>query len=282
MEEPKGEMQRAPRAADGALKSAPESRQWSVFTPAPCLVLLWCMRSFARKTHMEVYAHRFAAANTLVFRSSELLFHWAEVVAVLRAVLPVRPGADFSEAARLRDVATKEDPRSRGLAEARAFYAEPRNRIAGFSEAELRYMAETLDPALLAGWGYRHPATGTDAGDGASGANPSLANAAGGAPPKRACWCKPPLLGCPPQQQPPGSPCLDLSAAAFDERQRPHASAAPHTSASCAGSPPPPPPPPNHDLSKATCRTQGRAQQLDSSARASSLRQLCVWVWVCV
>ena len=103
------------------------------------------------------YASRFAVANTLVFRSSDLLFRWAEVVATLRQALPARPGADFSEAARLQHVATKENARSRGLSEARGFYAEPRNRVKGFSEVELRYMAAELDPALMARWGYRHP-----------------------------------------------------------------------------------------------------------------------------
>ena len=112
---------------------------------------------------MAMYARRFAAANTLVFRSSDLLFRWTEVVATLRQALPARPGADFSEAARLRDVANKQDPRSRGLSEARAFYAEPRNRVKGFSEAELRYMAAELDPALMARWVYRHPAVGGNA-----------------------------------------------------------------------------------------------------------------------
>ena len=106
---------------------------------------------------MEAYAHRFAAVNTLVFRSSDLLFRWPEVVATLRQALRARPGADFSEVARVQDAATAEDSRSRGLAEARAFYAEPRNRVRGFSEAELRYMAATLDPVLMARWGYRHP-----------------------------------------------------------------------------------------------------------------------------
>ena len=75
-----------------------------------------------------------------------------------------RPGVDFSEAARLRDIATKEDPRSRGLTEARAFYAKPCNRVKGFSEKELRYMAEALDPALMARWGYRHPGGDADSG----------------------------------------------------------------------------------------------------------------------
>ena len=109
---------------------------------------------------MAVYAHRFHAANTLVFRSSDLLFRWPEVVAVLRQVLPAHlPGADFSEAARFRDIAKSEDPRSRSLSEARAFYADPRNRVKGFSKAELRYMAAMLDPALMARWGYEHPDT---------------------------------------------------------------------------------------------------------------------------
>ena len=126
--------------------------------PGPCLLPL------ARNEHMAVYARRFAAANTLVFRSSDLLFRWPEVVATLQAVLPVQPGADFSEAARLGDVATKEDTRSRGLAEARAFYAAPRNRVKGFSEEELRYMRKELDPALMARWGYRHPGADADAG----------------------------------------------------------------------------------------------------------------------
>ena len=110
---------------------------------------------------MAVYAHRFHAANTLVFRSSDLLFRWPEVVAVLRQVLPAHlPGADFSEAARFRDIAKSKDPRSRSLSEARAFYADPRNRVKGFSKAELRYMAATLDPALMAHWGYGHPDAG--------------------------------------------------------------------------------------------------------------------------
>ena len=106
---------------------------------------------------MGAYAYRFAAANTLVFRSRDLLFRWDEVVATLRRALPAQPAADFSEAARLRDVATKENPRSRSLSEAREFYAEPRNRVGGFSEAELRYMADMLDPELMARWGYSHP-----------------------------------------------------------------------------------------------------------------------------
>ena len=109
---------------------------------------------------MRIYARQFAAANTLVLRSSDLLFRWDEVVAMLRQALHALPGADFSEAARLRDVATHEDLRSRGLAEARAFYAEPHNRVKGFSVAELRYMREELDPTLMARWGYHHPGAG--------------------------------------------------------------------------------------------------------------------------
>ena len=126
---------------------------------APILYQGRTLRGIAHfwNAHMEVYSHRFSAANTLVFRSRDLLFRWPEVVATLRQALRARPGADFSEVARVQDAATAEDSRSRGLAEARAFYAEPRNRVKGFSRAELRYMAATLDPVLMARWGYRHP-----------------------------------------------------------------------------------------------------------------------------
>ena len=118
---------------------------------------------------MGIYARRFAATNTLVFRSSDFLFRWDEVAATLRQVLPTKRGADFSEAGRSGDAASEVDPRSRSLSEARAFYAEPRNRVKGLSEAELHYMAEELDPVLMARWGYYHPQGDAEVGGIAAG-----------------------------------------------------------------------------------------------------------------
>ena len=104
---------------------------------------------------MADYAFRFPAGNTVVFQSRDLLFRFSEVVAELRRWLAVRPGADFSEASRLRNVAKKEDDRSRNLEEAVAFYRKPANRARGLSDAELRYMGEALDADMMARWGYR-------------------------------------------------------------------------------------------------------------------------------
>ena len=161
---------------------------------------------------------RFPAANTRVLRSSDLLFRWDEVVAALRQLLHEKPGTDFSETARLRDVATEEDPRSRGLLEARAFYAEPRNRVKGFSDAELRHMQQELDPVIMARWGYRHPS-------GLSGGPlPSPEGVTGETPPAKACevgvgvpnacglgWC---ISTRPVRHRTPsgGPPCLEQEA----------------------------------------------------------------------
>lgn len=108
-------------------------------------------------THMVDYAHRFPRANTVVLRSSDLLFRFEECMAVLRARLHALPNADFSEAARLGHVGKEEDVRSRNLDQARAYYADSRNRLRGFSAQDLAYMRRTLDPELMDRWGYSHP-----------------------------------------------------------------------------------------------------------------------------
>ena len=107
--------------------------------------------------HALDYAQHFPSENTLVFRSSDLLFQFADVMAELRRWLPSRRGAIFAETARSRDVARREDCRNRGLSEAQAFYSVQSNRMQGFSVEELQYMARMLDPKLMARWGYSHP-----------------------------------------------------------------------------------------------------------------------------
>ena len=109
--------------------------------------------------HMFDYAHHFHAANTLVFRSSDLLFRFEAVLSVLQEVLhPLIPGADWSEAGRLHNVAKEQDANSRNLEEAQAYYSDPSRRTGGFSAAELRYMEGAIDADLMGWWGYDAPA----------------------------------------------------------------------------------------------------------------------------
>ena len=106
---------------------------------------------------MAEYTNRFSAENTLALRASDLLFRFADVAALLRRWLGLRPDADASEQARADLVPRLADRQSRSLSEARLWYSEPSHRLDGFSEAELRYMERVLDPALMARWGYDHP-----------------------------------------------------------------------------------------------------------------------------
>ena len=107
-----------------------------------------------------MYAYDFSPINTVVFTSADLLFRWPEVVAALQRWLPPRGDADFTEEARLRDVASTQDHLSRTLEQARAFYAQPSSRLVGFREEELRHMAEGLDRAQMARWGFQWDAVG--------------------------------------------------------------------------------------------------------------------------
>ena len=103
--------------------------------------------------YAAVYAG-FSAANTMVFQSCDVLLRFPGVVAALRRRLRVRAGADFADEARRRETASPFKARSRNLEQALMFYSDASNRRDGFSGADLRYMAEELDPALMARWGY--------------------------------------------------------------------------------------------------------------------------------
>ena len=107
--------------------------------------------------YAALYADVLPSDTTLVFRNNDLLFRWPEVMATLRRWLEVPAGVVVQEALRAVSAASDEDPTSRNLEQAKAFYAEPANRVIGLSGVERAHLRDMLDPQLMARWGYKHP-----------------------------------------------------------------------------------------------------------------------------
>jgi hypothetical protein len=111
------------------------------------LASLW--NSFA-----ALYAHGFNSRNTVVLRNKDLLFHWEEVMRLLDAGWIPGTAPRLVESERTTDVAKEEDARSRNLSEAKDYYGDPRNRVSGWTAAEMSYLRRALDFTLMERFGY--------------------------------------------------------------------------------------------------------------------------------